>query len=177
MLRRAFRYHRTKLVSITTLALATIVLSVATAVAFRGGDQGPIGQGSNEPAGKPPASLGIDLVHCPNAEPEQLPPDALADAANAALDQAPLIFGYVGAYENGKAQTIKGVYGEAAYLAKSGLGRSPMIRQGLGCGKLLQDRSVTVDLVFPEVQSASLSQHTVFVARFGGDYWVWGIGH
>ena len=42
--------------------------------------------------------------------------------------------------------------------------------------KLLVIAGVTVDLRFPKVLP-SLSQHTVFVARFRGAYWVWGIGH
>ncbi len=38
--------------------------------------------------------------------------------------------------------------------------------------------AVEVDLIFPKLQSsASLSQHTVFVTRFQGDYWVYGVGH
>ena len=42
----------------------------------------------------------------------------------------------------------------------------------------LLERSVEVDLIFPKLlPSASLSQHTVFVARFQGDYWVYGVGH
>ena len=122
------------------------------------------------PAKEPPPSLGIDLRGCPKAEPEKLPPDALADATKAALDQVPLVFG--------DDETTKGAYAVAAYLGKSELGRSNMIRRGLGCSQMLQDRSVVVDLIFPKLEpSASLSQHTVFVANFEGDYWVYGIGH
>jgi hypothetical protein len=51
-----------------------------------------------------------------------------------------------------------------------------MITEGLGCSKLLQARSVTVNLIFPKMlPSASLSQHAVFVAKFEGTYRVWGI--
>src|SRR5215212_10387838 len=114
-------------------------------------------------------TLGIDLGSCPKAEPEELPPNALAGATEAALDQVPSVFGDVKATE--------GAYAVAAYLGKSGLGRSPIIRKGLECSQLLQDRSVTMDLVFPEFEpSASLSQHRVFVARFRGGYRVWAVG-
>ena len=41
----------------------------------------------------------------------------------------------------------------------------------------LLERSVEVDLIFPKLlPSASLSQATVFVARFQGEYWVYGVG-
>lgn len=85
------------------------------------------------------------------------------------MDQVPSVFGDVAANE--------GAYVEVAYLGKTGLGRSDTIREGLGCSRLMQNRSVTVDLVFPELEpSASLSRHTVFVARFRGEYRVWGVG-
>jgi hypothetical protein len=48
-----------------------------------------------------PASLGIDLIYCPKAEPQKLPPDALAGAATeAGLDQVLSIFGEVDATEH-----------------------------------------------------------------------------
>src|SRR5215212_7176293 len=43
----------------------------------------------------PPTRLGIDLRTCPEAEPEELSPDALVGATEAALDQAPSVFGDV----------------------------------------------------------------------------------
>jgi hypothetical protein len=176
--RGALGDHRWRLVLISAVAMVALVALAAAAVVTQRGDPGastkePQAKGpqTKEPQTKePPASLGIDLVHCPKAEPEKLPPYALADATEAALDQVPSVFGDVEANE--------GAYAVAAYLGESGLGRSPMITKGLGCSKLLQDRSVTVDLIFPKMlPSASLSQHTVFVARFRGDYWVWGVGH
>src|SRR3712207_9412446 len=42
-----------------------------------------------------PTTLGIDLRSCPKAEPQELPPDALAGATEAALDQVPSVFGEV----------------------------------------------------------------------------------
>ena len=76
-----------------------------------------------------PASLGIDPMKgtYPKAEPGKLPPNALAGATEAALDQ------------------------------------------------VLLDRSVEVNFIFPEVESASLSQHSVYVAKFEGDYRVYAI--
>jgi hypothetical protein len=166
-MRSTFRDHR-KLLPILVVAVLAIVALVAVTMMIQRDDRASANETQAEGAR---ASLGIDPTEgkCPKAEPEKLPPDALAGATEAALDQSPSVFGEVEATE--------GAYAVAAYLGKSGLGRSPMIRKGLGCSQLLQDRSVTVDLVFPELEpSASLSQHTVFVARFRGDYRVWGVG-
>ncbi len=122
-------------------------------------------------------TLGIDLGSCPKAEPEDLPPNALAGATEAALDQVPSVFGDVKATE--------GAYAVAAYRMKGGSGpfgpRSGIVRDTCRqrphyAGRLIE-RSVEVDLIFPKLQSsASLSQHTVFVARFRGEYWVYGVG-
>ena len=122
-------------------------------------------------------TLGIDLGSCPKAEPEELPPNALAGATEAALDQVPSVFGDVKATE--------GAYAVAAYRMKGGSGpfgpRPGIVRDTCRqrphyAGRLLE-RSVEVDLIFPKLQSsASLSQHTVFVARFRGEYWVYGVG-
>ena len=122
-------------------------------------------------------TLGIDLGSCPKAEPEDLPPNALAGATEAALDQVPSVFGDVKATE--------GAYAVAAYRMKGGSGpfgpRPGMVRDTCRqrphyAGRLLEP-SVEVDLIFPKLQSsASLSQHTVFVARFRGEYWVYGVG-
>jgi hypothetical protein len=62
-------------------------------------------------------------------------------------------------------------------------GPRPGIVQDMCCerpqyAEHLLERSVEVDLIFPKLQpSASLSEHTVFVARFRDDYWVYGVGH
>ena len=122
-------------------------------------------------------TLGIDLGSCPKAEPEELPPNALAGATEAALDQVHSVFGDVKATE--------GAYAVAAYRMKGGSGpfgpRPGIVRDTCRqrpqyAGRLLE-RSVEVDLILPKLQSsASLSQHTVFVARFRGEYWVYGVG-
>jgi hypothetical protein len=54
-----------------------------------------------------------------------------------------------------------------------------MCRERTQYGQLLLERSAEVNINFPEVEreSASLSQHTVYVAMFEGDYWVYAIGH
>ncbi len=125
-----------------------------------------------------PTTLGIDLRSCPKAEPQELPPDALAGATEAALDQVPSIFGEVKATE--------GAYAVAAYRMKGGSGPfgprpgivQDMCRERPQYAERLLERSVEVDLIFPKLQpSASLSQSTVFVARFQGDYRVYGAGH
>ncbi len=123
-------------------------------------------------------TLGIDLRSCPKAEPEELPPNALAGATEAALEQVPTVFGDV--------KTTEGAYAVAAYRMKGGSGPfgprpgivRDMCRERPQYAERLLERSVEVDLIFPKLQpSASLSQHTVFVARFQGDYWVYGVGH
>jgi len=126
----------------------------------------------------PPTTLGIDLRSCPKAEPEELPPNSLAGAIETALDQVPSVFGDVEATE--------GAYAVAAYRMKGGSGpfgprpgivRDTCRKRPQYAGRLLE-RSVEVDLIFPKLQSsASLSQHTVLVARFRGEYWVYGVGH
>jgi hypothetical protein len=164
--------HRSRLALISAVAMMALVALAAAAVVTQRGDPGAStieaqtteSRAKELQAREPPASLGIDLVHCPEAEPEKLPPDALAGATEAALEQVPQVFGDVEANED-------------AYASSASRGGDQMITKGLGCSKLLRDRSVTVDLIFPKMlPSASLSQHTVFVARFRGDYWVWGIG-
>jgi len=103
------------------------------------------------------------MGRCPKAEPEKLPPDALAGATEAALDQVPSVFGDVEA-------------NEGVYAVTASCGGDQMIPKGFGCSKLLRDRSVTVNLLFPKMlPSASLSQRTVFVAKFEENYWVRGI--
>jgi len=101
-----------------------------------------------------------------------------AGATEAALDQVPSVFGDV--------RTTEGAYAVAAYRMKGGSGPfgprpgivRDMCRERPQYGERLLERSVEVDLIFPELQpSGSLSQHTVFVARFQGDYWVYGVGH
>lgn len=77
VLGRDFRNHRWKLVLISALAVAVLVALTVTAVVTQRGDRAS--------AKEPTARLGIGLTHCPKAEPEELPPNALAGATNAAL--------------------------------------------------------------------------------------------
>lgn len=181
-MRGALGDHRWRLVLISAVAMMALVALAAAAVVTQRGDPGA---SANEPqTEEPPASLGIDLVHCPKAEPEKLPPDALAGATEAALDQVPSVFGHVIAYIDGEARTSEGAYASSAYLTEGGSASRPGIIQDI-CrerpqyGQRLLDRSVEVNMFFPEVEreSASLSQHTVYVAKFEGDYWVYAIGH
>ncbi len=162
MLGRASRNRRSGLVLIVAAVTAVLVALADAAVATQRGDLAS----ANEPKAKePPTSLGIDPMKgtCPKAEPEKLPPDALADATEAALDQVSPVFGDVEA-------------NEGVYAVSASRGGDQTITKGFGCSELLRDRSVTVNLIFPKMlPSASLSQHTVFVARFDGNYWVWGI--
>jgi hypothetical protein len=153
VLRRAFRNHRPGLALTAVVAIVAIATLVATAVVNQRGDRGS----ANEPqAEEPPPSLGIDLIHCPKAEPEELPPYALAGATEAALDQVPSVFGHVIAYVEGEALTSEGAYAGSAYLTEGGRAWRPGIIQDT-CRerpqqiKLLLDRSVEVNMLFPEV--------------------------
>jgi hypothetical protein len=137
------------------VVMAAFVALIAAAVVVQRGDRAS----ANEPQAKEP--LGIDPMKgtCPKNEPEKLPPDALAGATEAAL-----------AYFEGLEDA------EGAYAVAASRGGNQMITEGFGCSKLLRSRSVTVNLIFPKMlPSASLSQHTVFVAKFEGDYRVWEI--
>jgi hypothetical protein len=145
------------------------------------GQQGPRGESpESEPTQRTTTAmtLGIDLRSCPKAEPEELPPDALAGATEAALDQLPSVFGDV--------KTTEGAYALAAYRMKGGSGPfgprpgivRDMCRERPQYAERLLERSVEVDLISPKLlPSASLSQATVFVARFQDEYWVYGVGH
>jgi len=167
------------------MARVWIIAVIATAgVIFLWSGCGQQGAGGaspdSEPAHRSSTSTppGIDPRSCPKAEPEGLPPDALAGATVAALDQVPSVFGDV--------ETTEGAYAVAAYRMKGGSGPfgprpgivQDMCRERPQYAERLLERSVEVDLIFPKLQpSASLSQHTVFFARFQGDYWVYGVGH
>jgi hypothetical protein len=86
VLGRALRNRRSRLVLIVAAVAAVLVALAAVAVATQRGDLAS----ANEPQAKePPTSLGIDPMKgtCPKVEPEKLPPDALAGATEAALDQ------------------------------------------------------------------------------------------
>jgi hypothetical protein len=161
------------------------VIVAAGVIFFLGGCGQQEGAGGASPDSEPShpsttsrRSLGIDLRSCPKVEPEELPPSALAGATEAALDQLPSVFG--------DSKAIEGAYAVAAYRMKGGSGPfgprpgivREMCRERPQYAERLLARSVEVDLIFPKLQpSASLSQHTVFVARFRGEYWVYGVGH
>ena len=163
---RAFEHRRYRLVLIVAVVTAALVALAATAVVSQRSDRVPV----NEPPTKgPPASLGIDPTKgtCPKAEPETLPPNALAGATNAALAHFEDV-------EEAEAQYAvsanRGLDGE--FFRHNCPGLSPER------AKLLQKRTVVVSLEWPRMfPSASLSQHTVFVAKFEGEYRVWWIFH
>ncbi len=104
---------------------------------------------------------------CPTAEPDKLPPNALAGATNAAL-----------AYFEG----IEDAEGQYAVSANRGLDAESFLPNCSELSperaKLLQRRTVVVSLRWPKMfPSASLSQRTVFVAKFEGEYRVWWMWH
>jgi hypothetical protein len=175
VLRPGLGNRRARLVLIAAV-VALVVLAAAAMVTERG-DRAS----ANEPQAKGPPGLGIDLVHCPKADPEELPPDALAGAVEAALDHVPSRD--VIAYIDGKARTTEGAYASSAYLTGDGGASRPgiireMCRERPQYAKRLLDRSVEVNIVFPDAfPSASLSQHAVYVAKFEGEYRVYAIGH
>jgi hypothetical protein len=148
------------------VAIAALVVLAAVAVVIQRGDLAS----ANEPQAKEPrASLGIDPAKgtCPKAEPETLPPNALVGAINAAL-----------AYF----EDVEEAEGQYAMSAERGLDgeflRYNCPELSPQRAKLLQKRTVVVSLEWPKMfPSASLSQHTVFVAKFEGEYRVWWIFH
>lgn len=92
-----------------------------------------------------------------------LPPEAVARAADAALREAPRLYGK---------DTAKDARVTSSQRADTGLGRGDEVKSQ--CGVKVQQRTVVVDLQFPRLlPSASLSQGTVFVSRFGDGYQVW----
>jgi hypothetical protein len=161
---RAFRDRRPRFVVIVAAVAVVLVALAAAAVATQRGDLAS----ANEPQAKEqPTRPGIDLMHCPKIEPEQLPPNALASATNAAL-------AYFGNVEDAE--------GQYAVSARRGLDgeffRHNCTELSPRHAKLLQKRTVTVSLNWPKMfPSASLSQHTVFVAKFEGEYRVWWMRH
>jgi len=163
VLGRASRNHRSRLILMVAVAVVVLVALAAVAVMAKRGDRAP----ANEPRAKEPTSLGIDLMRCPKAEPEKLPPNALAGATNAAL-----------AYF----EDVEEAEGQYAVSAERGL-RGEFYRYNcpelsVQRAKLLQKRTVVVSLQWPKMfPSASLSQRTVFVAKFEGEYRVWWIFH
>jgi len=181
VLGRASGNHRSRLVLIAAVVIVAVVALAVVAVVIQRGDR----VSANEPQVKgSQASLGIDPVKgtCPEIEPESLPPDALAGATEAALDQVPSVFGRVVVQVDGEARTSEGAYAFSAQLTEGGSASRPgiirdMCRERPQYAQLLLDRSVEVNISFPEVESASLSQHTVYVAKFEGDYRVYAIGH
>jgi hypothetical protein len=180
---RVFRDRRSGLVLIVAAFTAVLVALAAAAVATQRSDLASANEAQSR---EPPTSLGIDPMKgtCPKAEPEKLPPDALAGATESALDQVPSVFGHVIAHADAKTLPSEGVYASSAYLTEGGSASRPgiirdMCRERPQYGQRLLERSVEVNMIFPEVErvSASLSQHTVYVAKFEGDYWVYAIGH
>jgi hypothetical protein len=101
---------------------------------------------------------------CPKQQMQRLPSDAVARAADAALDQAPAV--YRGTKLGGMRVT------EAILATLDDAGRGGYARTA--CGRRAQQRTVVVSLEFPAMRpSASLSQGVVLVARFSGQYRVW----
>src|SRR5215216_3762820 len=138
---------------------SSIIAVIATAgVIFFLSGCGQQGAGRVSPDSEPThrtttsATLGIDLRSCPKAEPEELPPDALAGATEAALDQVRSVFGDL--------KTTEGAYAVAAYRMEGGSGPfgprpgivQEMCRERPQYGERLLERSVEVDLIFPKLQ-------------------------
>lgn len=154
---------------ITLAVIATVILvAVAATAAVGRGDGASEKTSGDHSSSRSERSLGINPRKgtCPKAVPDRLPPNALAGATNDALAEAPKLY----------PQNTRGRYATLAQLVKSGSPRSGTFKE---CGKRLNNRSVEVDMIFPHAgyHSASLSQASVFVARFDGRYRVWGIAH
>ena len=113
------------------------------------------------------AGLGIELIHCPKAEPEELPPNALAGATNAALAYFEDVEEAEGQYAVSEDRGLDGDFFQY---------NCPELSPERA--ELLQRRTVVVSLEWPKMfPSASMSQHTVFVGKFEGEYRVWWMWH
>ena len=136
------------------------IVAVAAAVALAVAAAPSAGRGSH------PGPL--EIGDCPKGATE-LPRSAISWGTIAALKQADEVY-------NGVKDT-EGMYAPKAYVAPNGP-RGGGAEQR--CGSRVGERTVVVDLVFPEEEGASLQQGTVYLVRVrdhDGDphYRVWDI--
>jgi hypothetical protein len=133
---------------ILCLSLLTMGLSLASAFA----------------AGRQLAA--VRLGRCPTVVPEPLPPDALAGATRAALEEAPALY---------RGIKLRGMRATKAVLAPLSPARGGYARK---CGAIVHDRSVVVYLEFPAMKpSSSLSEGVVLLAPFHRRFRVWALLH
>jgi hypothetical protein len=138
----------------TRLRGALAVIVAVTLVAGHRAQASPTSQPLPEPS----------QGRCPKLHMQRLPGDAVARAALAALDQAPVVY---------RGTNLEGIRVTEAILARlDDPGRGGYAR--VKCGRRVQSRTVVVYLEFPAMlPSASLSQGVVLVSRFAGEYRVW----
>lgn len=117
---------------------------------------------ASAPAAAPAVSaIPATPADCPTGA-DELPPDAVARAADAALAAVPKLY---------DPEDTAGAQVTASTRATSSP-RGAQVEDT--CGAQARERTVEVAFLFPELlPSASLSQGVVFVARFGDDYRVW----
>jgi hypothetical protein len=143
---------------------AVIAACAAGAMALLGPTAGARpATGSDDASGQPAPDT------CPRGA-QPLPPGALAPATRAALRQAPRLYGGPRGIDTRDRRATR-----AALARVAGARGRQVLRQ---CGRRAFGRTVVVDLEFPRMlPSASLSQGTVFVARFERRYRVWEVAH
>jgi hypothetical protein len=146
---------RQRLLAATVVLAACAAGGLVTVVAFAP---------SATQAAPPQPAATVVLGRCPK-HPLPLPPEAVARAADQARIQAPFLY-----RGSGPAVVVRSAL--APYAGPRGEEVSAQ------CGRRVFRRTVAVDLLFPKMlPSASLSQGTVFVSRFGTGYQVWQVAH
>ena len=146
--------------------LALIVITTGATALAQDTKKDPPPDISRPPVDKPDPTKN----ECPNAEPDKLPPRALAGATRAALTSVPEIYGVPRSEDRYAEAAFRGLQAPLNEFHKTACPNRPKY------GKLLQKRSVQVNMVFPKYKSsASLSEHWVLVARFDEEYRVWGV--
>lgn len=138
------------------------VTSAALAVCLAGGSASAMAfTPSATLAAQPPAvTTAAALGQCPT-NPLPLPPEAVARAADQARIQAPFLY-------RGFGPAVVELAARAAFAGPRGA------EVKVQCGKVVFERTVVVDLLFPKMlPSASLSQAVVFLSRFSTGYQVW----
>jgi hypothetical protein len=144
------------------IALATgaacLSAAIATPLVLGSGDA-PSGSTPRAAASKPQPPSG----RCPrNTRP--LPPNGVAAAAEAALAEAPAIYG--------PAKNLKGMrVVQATWAPRDDATRGGYAR--VKCSRRIQRRTVVVSLDFPKEKGASLREGILLVSRTANGYEAW----
>jgi hypothetical protein len=141
---------------------ACVSAAIATPLVLGSGDA-PSGSEPRANPSKPQLPSG----RCPHST-RPLPPDGVAAAAEAALAQAPEIYGPV--------KNLKGMrLVEATWAPRDDAARGGYAR--VKCGRRIQRRTVVVSLDFPNEKGASLREGILLVSHTVNGYEAWALLH